>query len=509
MMEERMKIAVLQACRALRKRHRDEEGAHGPAIAALATAVRYQGAELIVKVELLQQELNQIYRTHTETTGQLLAEKSANQTLLSQLADKDSLITELRSELSAARTKLTELEKEDDVQKEAINTLNFERTELKLQILELESKLSKAELDNKMLVDRWMEQKMQDAERLNEANAMYEDMMERLKSSRLEELARQQVDGIVRHSEAGAEFYVGSGIPTHVRHTIQAHEGGGGAIAFEHGSGVLLTGGNDSVVRQWDSQGGTNLNTLRGATGTILDLTVSSDNKQVLAACSDHKIYLWDAQSGRIRHTLTGHSEKVVAIDLSPSGNKRAVSASYDRTIKLWDLGTGYGVNTIVCYSNCNSVCVTSDGALICSGHMDGNLRFWDIRSGKLANEVAAHGLGITSVSLSRTGHTVLTSGRDNAINIFDVRSLEIRATYRSPNFRAATNWCRSCLSPNENYVAVGSADGAVVVWSRKNNEGESVLKGGHTYPVLACAWSGVGKPLATADKSGRICIWE
>lgn len=37
-----MKIAVLQACRALRKRHRDEEGAHGPAIAALATAVRYQ-----------------------------------------------------------------------------------------------------------------------------------------------------------------------------------------------------------------------------------------------------------------------------------------------------------------------------------------------------------------------------------------------------------------------------------------------------------------------------------
>lgn len=333
--------------------------------------------------------------------------------------------------------------------------------------------------------------------------------MERHRGSRLEELARQQVDGIVRHSEAGAELYVGSSLPTKLRHIIQAHEGGGGAIMFEHNSGILFSGGNDSLVRQWDTQSAANLNTLRGATGFVLDLTISSDNKQVLAACSDHKIYLWDAPSGRIRHTLTGHSERVVSIDLNPSGSKRAVSASHDRTIKLWDLGTGYGINTLVCHSNCNSVCITSDGALICSGHMDGNLRFWDIRSGKLANEVAAHGLGITSVSLSRTGHTVLTSGRDNLHNIFDVRSLEIRATYRSVNFRAATNWCRSCLSPNEKYVAAGSADGAVVIWSTKSNESESVLKAGLTHPVLGCAWSGVGKPLATVDKSGRIYIWE
>ncbi|KAL3699548.1 hypothetical protein R1sor_017570 [Riccia sorocarpa] len=508
-MEERMKVAVFQACRALRKRHRVEEGAHGPALAALAKTVQYQGTELQGKVESLQQELNQSYRSQAEGAGKLLAEVNANQTLRKEGAEKDELISQLQSKLSEVREKLVKLENEVEMRGKAIDTLNHERQELGQQVEDLETKLSKAEKDNKMLVDRWMEQKMLDAERLNEANAMYEDMMERLKASRLEELARHQVDGIVRHSEAGAELYVGSGMPTKVRATLQAHEGGSGSIIFEHNSAVLLSGGNDCLVRQWDSQSASNVTTFRGSTGSVLDLAVSLDNKQVLAACSDRKIYVWDALSGRIRHTLTGHGEKVVSVDLSPSGSKRAVSASYDRTIKLWDLGTGYGVNTIVCYSNCNSVCVTSDGALICSGHMDGNLRFWDIKTGKLANEVAAHGQGITSVSLSRTGHTVLTSGRDNVHNIFDVRSLEIRATYRSPNFRAATNWCRSCLSPDENYVAAGSADGAVVVWSRKAHESEIVLKGGHTFPVLACAWSGAGKPLATTDKNGRICIWE
>jgi hypothetical protein len=38
-MEERMGLAVVQACRALRRRHREEEGAHGPALAALFTAL--------------------------------------------------------------------------------------------------------------------------------------------------------------------------------------------------------------------------------------------------------------------------------------------------------------------------------------------------------------------------------------------------------------------------------------------------------------------------------------
>jgi len=38
-MEERMGLAVVQACRALRQRHREEEGAHGPALAALFTAL--------------------------------------------------------------------------------------------------------------------------------------------------------------------------------------------------------------------------------------------------------------------------------------------------------------------------------------------------------------------------------------------------------------------------------------------------------------------------------------
>ena len=73
---------------------------------------------------------------------------------------------------------------------------------------------------------------------------------------------------------------------------------------------------------------------------------------------------------------------------------------------QVWDLGRGFCTSTLICHSSVNSVRLTMDGFAAVSGHFDGALRFWDLRSGKLANEVAGlHTQQITSVSIGlRTG---------------------------------------------------------------------------------------------------------
>nr|POE48558.1 autophagy-related protein 16 [Quercus suber] len=147
------------------------------------------------------------------------------------------------------------------------------------------------------------------------------------------------------------------------------------------------------------------------------------------------------------------------------------------------------------------------DGQTICSGHVDGNLRLWNIQTGKLLSEVAAHSLAVTSISLSRNGNVVLTSGRDNLHNLFDMRSLEVCGTLRASGNRVASNWSRSCISPDDNYVAAGSADGSISIWSISKTDIVSTLRE-HTSPVLCCSWSGLGKPLASADRNGIICTW-
>ena len=81
----------------------------------------------------------------------------------------------------------------------------------------------------------------------------------------------------------------------------------------------------------------------------------------------------------------------------------------------------------------------------------------------------------------------VLTSRRDNIDNLFDLWTLEVCGTLRARGNRVASNGNRSCLSPDDNYVAGGSADGCVYIWSISKVDIVSTLKE-HTASFL-CAF--------------------
>uniref|UniRef100_A0A7I4FC03 Autophagy-related protein 16 domain-containing protein n=1 Tax=Physcomitrium patens TaxID=3218 RepID=A0A7I4FC03_PHYPA len=432
-MEDRMGHAIVQACKAMKRRYKLEEGAYVLAVDVISHAENSQATlELEEKVKSLQFELNQNYQKHSQVSEKVVEVVLESQSLRLQLRDKETAIRQVHEELRAA--------KENPLLVELIAN-------------EMHGSLETSTAE-----------KLQDAERLNDANAAYEDMSEKIKSGQLMELARSKVDGIVRHSEAGAEDFVESELPSVSEVVIRAHDGVCSAIQFEQGGNTFFSGGHDKLVKSWNVATGSYISTLRGCLGSILDLSLSHHNGFVIAACSDHKLHLWESQTGQMRHTLTGHSEKVVSVDVSKTSNRRVVSAAYDRTMKTWDMQTGYATNTLICYSYGNAVALTMSGEILCSGHMDGNLRLWDISSGKQSSQVFSHNYGITSVSISREGYTVLTSGRDNVHNTIDVRTLEVHASFRAPGHFVATNWSRSCLSPDEKYVAAGGADGSVAI---------------------------------------------
>ncbi|GFS39867.1 transducin/WD40 repeat-like superfamily protein [Actinidia rufa] len=436
--------AIKHALKALRKRHLLEEGAHAPALIALSRPLASQSFKNFSSRE------------------------------------KEATILDLQNELTKARDECAHLTVVLEEKTQALELVISENQELKTQFDEMTVRAKNAEAENKTLIDRWMLQKMQDAERLNEVNALYEDMLDQLKARGIEQLAKQQVDGVVRRSDEGSEYFAESIIPNASNHKIPAHEGGCAAIIFENNSGRLVSGGHDRTVKMWDTNTGSVCHTLQGCPGSVLDLTITHDNKSIIAASSSNSLYVWDVSSGQMRHTLTGHTDKVCAVDASKVSRSHLVSAAYDRTIKVWDLQ---------------------------KGHVDGNLRLWNIQTGKLLSEVAAHSLAVTSISLSRNGNVILTSGRDNLHNLFDVRSLEVCGTLRASGNRVASNWSRSCISPDDNYVASGSADGSVYIWSISKGNIVSTLKE-HTASVLCCSWGGLGNPLASSDKNGIICTW-
>ncbi|KAL5076467.1 hypothetical protein RYX36_015451 [Vicia faba] len=505
--EEFANEAIKRALRSLRKRHLSEEGAHASAFAALSKPIVSQGSEWKEKAESFEVELQQCYKAQSRVSEQLVEEIAESRTLKALVQEKETATAGLQKELTEARDECMQLKKDLEDKIKALEVVLSENAELKVHLEQMTVRAKNAETENKTLVDRVMLEKMKNAEQLNEANQLYDDMIKQLKASGLEKFARQQIDGIVRRSEHGTDAFLQSNIPSTCKHRLQAHEGGCASILFENNSNKLITGGQDRTVKVWDTDSGSLISNLYGCLGSVLDLAITNDNQSVIAASSSNNLYAWDLNSGRVHHTLTGHKDKVCAVDVSKASSRHVVSAAYDRTIKVWDLLKGYCTNTIIFHSNCNALCFSSDGQTIFSGHIDGNLRLWDIKTGKLLSEVVAHSLAVTSISLSRNGNVVLTSGRDNSHNLFDVRSLEVSSTLKAVGNRVASNWSRSCISPDDQNVAAGSYDGSVYVWSASKAETVCTLKE-HTSSILCCAWSGLGRPLASADKNGVVCIW-
>src|SRR5262249_44236892 len=82
-----------------------------------------------------------------------------------------------------------------------------------------------------------------------------------------------------------------------------------------------------------------------------------------------------------------------------------------------------------------NGVAISADGMRALSASWDGDLRLWNLESGELLRQTAAHRAvikgeaGINSVALSPDGKRALTGGRDNTMRLWDLETgKEIRA---------------------------------------------------------------------------------
>ena len=102
------------------------------------------------------------------------------------------------------------------------------------------------------------------------------------------------------------------------------------------------------------------LRTLTGHTGWVNAVAYSPDG-HYLASVSGRKIWVWDAESGKLLHTLEGHAESVRAVAYSPDGRYLA-SASDDKTVRVWDAESGKLLCTLE----------GTAGFLSCAFHPDG-----------------------------------------------------------------------------------------------------------------------------------------
>eukprot|EP01132_Coremiostelium_polycephalum_P009274 gene9274-11366_t len=478
--------------------------------------------ELEGKIIKLQEDLTNSYKRNADNASSMLNLNDKNKDLQNELQSKDAEIMTIRSILTQTEDSNKRLEMIVQEKEKVTQILRDELTSLQTEFLHNESKVIKLEQENSQLVERWLRKKNEEASKMNEANDFYHRMVEQREkishSGGSDELSFEKVStespnlSSVPMTILDKPSLTNSLLPTKARKKWVAHNSEIYCIGFSSLGTMMATGSSDKFVKIWDSISCAPKATLPGASQSIMSVQFSPNDEFILGTSNDNSARLWHVELGRSRHTLTGHIGKVYTGKFI-MGSDRVATGSHDRTIKLWDLQKGYCNRTIFCFSSCNDLVTLSGGSMLCSGHVDHSVRFWDSNSGDPAHVLTSiHEGQITSICTSAVEpHQILTNSRDHTLKIIDTRTYNTLKTFKDPDYRNGLNWTRAAWSPDGKYIASGSIDGSICIWNAFTGKTEKIITKVHNSgaSICCCLWSPMGNTFVSGDKDKNIIQWE
>ncbi|CAL8234280.1 unnamed protein product [Boreogadus saida] len=514
-----------------------------------------------------QEELTELHKKRGELAQNVIELNSQIQLKDKEIQRNEAKISEYHTQIATLEGDSQKLNTFLQDLERANQMLKDEYDALQITFSALEEKLRRTTEDNQELVSRWMAEKAQEANRLNAENEKDCRKRQAKLQKELADAAKEPLpldpdddievlaeDGGKRPGEASSpsrslsrtpskrisqvppgglldsignifgrrpgnslstspentEAPMGGvevRVPSTALHVFEAHDGEVNAVRFSPGSRLLATGGMDRRVKLWEVVSGRcePKGALTGSNAGITSIEFDSAGSYLLAASNDFASRIWTVDDFRLRHTLTGHSGKVLAARFLLD-NTRIVSGSYDRTLKLWDLRSKVCMKTVFAGSSCNDIVCTEQ--CVMSGHFDKKVRFWDIRAESIVRELELQGR-VTSLDLSQERTELLTCSRDDLLKIIDLRTNTVRHTFSAPGFKCGADWTRVCFSPDGNYVVGGSADGGVYVWNVLTGKLDRLLDKHHSSAINAVSWSPSGAFVLSVEKGSKAVLWS
>ncbi|XP_054452296.1 autophagy-related protein 16-1 isoform X2 [Anoplopoma fimbria] len=514
-----------------------------------------------------QEELTELHKKRgelaqnvIELNNQIQQKDKEIQSNEAKMLDFQQQISDLEGDCRELRSCLQDLER-------ANQTLKDEYDALQITFSALEEKLRKTTEDNQELVSRWMAEKAQEANKLNAENEKDSRRRQAKLQKELADAAKEPLpiepdddievlaedggkggaetspkrtlsrtpskrtaqpppagllDSISNifgrrpansfssspeNSEAPSGVCAEVRVPSTALHVFEAHDGEVNAVKFSPGSRLLATGGMDRRVKLWEVVAGRcePKGALTGSNAGITSIEFDAAGSYLLAASNDFASRIWTVDDFRLRHTLTGHSGKVLSARFLLD-NARIVSGSYDRTLKLWDLRSKVCMKTVFAGSSCNDIVCTEQ--CVMSGHFDKKVRFWDIRAESIVQELELLGR-VTSLDLNHDRTELLTCSRDDLVKIIDLRTNAVRQTFSAQGFKCGADWTRVTFSPDGCYVAGGSADGALYIWNVLTGKVDRTLDRNHNSAINSVSWSPSGAFVVSVEKGSKAILWS
>jgi RNA polymerase sigma factor (sigma-70 family) len=282
-------------------------------------------------------------------------------------------------------------------------------------------------------------------------------------------------------------------------------------MALSRDGATVATGEIDGTVRLWRAATGQPLATLKGHTTLVVGLAFAPDGKTLATAgYRDQRVFVWDVATGKRLHDLSARMPEAMCVVFSPNGKTLAAGGrGAGLTIAFWDVATGKELRPLpglqqevwgLCFSpdgkalaaacgrespslrlwdvargkearplemagtQTPTVAFSPNGKLLASGRMSGQLCLWEVITGTLIGQVAAHPgrtYGTYAVSFAPDGRTLASGGEDGFVRL-----------WRVSDFGTGRRTPKATLSPEDaealwdDLAAADPAQGYPAVWA-------------------------------------------
>ena len=271
---------------------------------------------------------------------------------------------------------------------------------------------------------------------------------------------------------------------------------------FEPTGPLLVTAGLGHDARVWNAQTGRLVHTLVGHTSGITDAEFSSSDRQIVTASSDESARVWDTGTDDLVGVLTGHQNYVIRAIFSPDGQWVATT-SRDRVARIFEpIGT-LRVTLVGHRDTVTDVAFSPDGQSIATGSADGTARLWDARVQPDLVPLGHQSDKVTAVAFTQDGRRVVSAEPSGTVLVWRVGEPGRALATLKPRGRVTA----VAISGDGRRSATGAPDGSVHVRDVSNGRSVAVIRNGRA--ALALALSFDGRRLAAIGTNGRTHIWD
>lgn len=291
------------------------------------------------------------------------------------------------------------------------------------------------------------------------------------------------------------------------------------ALAWNQNGTLVASGGDDPVIRIWDSSG-KEVKSLTGHGSTILAMAWSVTPGNLIASASDDgTIRLWDIEKGAATQTISLSDQSAINALAWTKDGKHVVAADSHGGLTLWDSQTG---KTHKSKADQGSIAGAVRGmatlnkspapAAFVTGHVDGSVIVWNLARSPPTVRMLLPSGGALWERLITTGS--IPSGDSGKLSSSKSTSQPDAASV-ARRLHATPYGGERCfgvaMSSDDDFLAL--ANGDVEIWDLSKSSASvrvRVLPGREgDVGFRTVAWQPQGKLLAAGDGAGELNVWD